>query len=425
MEQHGLADAGLAGHEDDTTGARDGVPGAILQHVEGVLPLQQPHRAIVGEPDSSGHRCRLLAELPGLDARSSLGRVCDPGRNGAPIVVPAEVGAFTGEPIPLHPVRRVNLTTLVDNAVDLLATDLGPAHRRGLGTWPRGQRPGHQLDPVVEGPVAEHGFSALVDVELADGAVHRLLYDTGVSPDGMVTNMRRLGLAPDSVEAVVCSHGHFDHTTGLDGLSRAVGGGVKLPVVVHPEFWTRRRIALPGRDPWDLPSTSRTALEGVGFAIVERPEPSFLLAESVLITGEVARTTDFERGMPAHEALRDDGWRPDPLVLDDQALVVHVSGRGLVVLTGCGHAGIVNIVRYARALTGVEPVYAVVGGFHLTLPGAEQLIDATVTALADLAPQVVVPAHCTGWRATHELATRLPAAFVPNYVGTRLELAAA
>jgi len=342
-----------------------------------------------------------------------------------PTIVPAEAEAFAGERIPLRPVRRVHVTTLIDNTVDVLAADAGPARRRVLTDWPRLAAPVHQDDLGVDGPVAEHGFSALVEVELEDGGVHRLLFDTGVSPDGMVENMRRLELAPDTVEAVVCSHGHFDHTTGLDGLSRALGGSAHLPVLVHPEFWARRRIALPGREPWELPATSRGALEGIGFDIIERPEPSFLFAGSVLVTGEVPRTTDFEQGFAIHQALRGDGWEPDPLVLDDQALVVHLAGRGLVVVTGCGHAGVVNILRYARALTGVDRVHAVLGGFHLTGRLFEPVIGPTVDALGQLAPDFVVPAHCTGWRGMHELANRLPAAFVPNSAGTRLELTAA
>jgi 7,8-dihydropterin-6-yl-methyl-4-(beta-D-ribofuranosyl)aminobenzene 5'-phosphate synthase len=237
--------------------------------------------------------------------------------------------------------------------------------------------------------------------------------------------MRRLGPAPDSVEAVVCSHGHFDHTTGLDGFARALGGRANLPVVIHPEFWSQRRIALPGREPYVLPTVSRGALEGAGFTIVEEVKPSFLFEASVLITGEVARSTDFERGMMVHQARRGDTWEPDPLILDDQALVLHVRGRGLIVLTGCGHAGIVNITRYARALTGVQQVHAVVGGFHLTGTIFEPLILPTVNALAALAPDVVLPAHCTGWQAMHELANRLPDAVTQNGVGTRLELTAA
>lgn len=339
--------------------------------------------------------------------------------------VPAEIDAFRGERVPLHPVRRVHVTTLVDNTLDVLAADSGPAKRHPLPGWPRRPAAVHQDGRVVDGPVGEHGFSALVEVEASDGQVHRLLFDTGISPDGMVTNMRRLSLDPDSVAAVVCSHGHFDHTTGLDGLARALGGAAKLPVVLHPQFWSRRRIALPGRDPWELPTTSRAGLEGLGFEIIERPEPSFLFGGSVLITGEVARTTDFELGFAPHQALRNGRWEPDPLILDDQALIVHIEGRGLLVITGCGHAGVVNIVRYARALTGIEHVHAIVGGFHLTGALFEPVIAPTVEALGALAPDVVLPAHCTGWRAMHELANRMPAAFIANSVGTRLELAAA
>jgi len=352
--------------------------------------------------------------------------MCDPGHILLdPTIVPAEAEAFAGERITLRPVRRVHVTTLIDNTVDVFAADAGPARRRVLPDWPRLAAPVHQDDLGVDGPLAEHGFSALVEVELDNGGVHRLLFDTGVSPDGMVENMRRLEVAPDTVEAVVCSHGHFDHTTGLDGLSRALGGSAHLPVLVHPEFWARRRIALPGREPWELPATSRGALAGIGFDIIERPEPSFLFAGSMLVTGEVPRTTDFEQGFAIHQALRGGGWEPDPLILDDQALVVHLAGRGLVVVTGCGHAGVVNIVRYARALTGVNRVHAVLGGFHLTGALFEPVIGPTVEALGELGPDLVVPAHCTGWRGMHELANRLPAAFVPNSVGTRLELTAA
>jgi 7,8-dihydropterin-6-yl-methyl-4-(beta-D-ribofuranosyl)aminobenzene 5'-phosphate synthase len=124
--------------------------------------------------------------------------------------------------------------------------------------------------------------------------------------------------------------------------------------------------------------------------------------------------------MPAgHQAWRDGQWRHDPLVHDDQAIVLHVRDKGLVVLTGCGHAGIVNIVRHAKRLTGVERLYAVLGGLHLR---DGPIIEATVTALAAERPAVLVPAHCTSWRAQHALAAGLPAAFRPNAVGSRFAL---
>jgi len=142
----------------------------------------------------------------------------------------------------------------------------------------------------------------------------------------------------------------------------------------------------------------------------------------VLITGEVDRTSGFEPGFPPQQALRGGRWEPDPLVLDDQALILNVRDKGLVVLTGCGHAGIVNITRYARRLTGLDTLYAVIGGFHLGGPLFEPLIPRVCAELGKLSPAVIVPAHCTGWAAQRALADRFPAASIPNTVGTRFEL---
>ena len=354
--------------------------------------------------------------------------MCDetrPSGGAVARVTPRPVGDATVEPIAVEPVDRVVLTTLVDNVSDMLLLDQGPAKRFGLLSlpgMPRVPEPLFEQGETVEGLHAEHGFSMLVTVERGDRRTH-VVYDTGMSPDGMATNMRRLGVDAGDVEVVVLSHGHFDHTTGLDGFVRTVGRP-NIPVVVHPGLWAQRRLNIPGIDPIEIPTMSKRALIGAGFEIVEQREPSLLFDHSVLITGEVARTTGFETGLPFHEAHHDHGWEPDPLVLDDQALIVHLRGAGLVVLTGCGHAGIVNIVRYAQRLTGVDRVHAVVGGFHLNGPLFAPLVEPTVDALAELAPQVIVPAHCTGWEASHAIATRLPDAHIQNSVGTRYELAA-
>ena len=323
-------------------------------------------------------------------------------------------------PVPLEPVDSVELVSLIDNVTDAFMPDQGPASRSGSSV--RAQRPAALMADgwVPDALIAEHGFSLLATVTKGDSA-HRLLFDTGTSPDGMIENMRRLEIDPGSVEAVVCSHGHFDHTTGLDGLIRAVGPA-SLPVLIHPHFWRRRRVLIPGREPREIPSTSRGALEGAGFEIIEERQPSFLLDGSVLITGEVPRVTGYEPGFPPQQAWLGQAWQPDPLVLDDQALIVHVAGRGLVVVTGCGHAGVVNICRYARRLTGDLPLYAVIGGFHLNGPLFEPLIPRVLDDLGELNPQVVVPAHCTGWRAGHAMAARFGPAYIPNSVGTRFTL---
>jgi 7,8-dihydropterin-6-yl-methyl-4-(beta-D-ribofuranosyl)aminobenzene 5'-phosphate synthase len=326
------------------------------------------------------------------------------------------------DPITLEPVDEVVVVSLVDNSFDALLADDGPARRAtfyGMGTV---DAPGFVGEATTPGLVAEHGFSALVRVRR--GATwHTVLFDTGVSPNGLVDNADRLGLDLADIEVVVLSHGHWDHTGGLAGLARR-RGRAGLPLTVHPLVWIPRRIARPDKPVWELPTLSRSAIEAEGLAVVERRQPSLLLDGSLLITGEVDRTTDFERGLPYHEARRGERWEPDPLILDEQALVVHLRGRGLVVLTGCGHAGAVNIARHALRLTGVDRLHAFVGGFHLSGVAFEPLIAPTVEAFLGLAPDLIVPAHCTGWKATHRLAAALPAAFTPNAVGTTYTLTA-
>jgi 7,8-dihydropterin-6-yl-methyl-4-(beta-D-ribofuranosyl)aminobenzene 5'-phosphate synthase len=327
--------------------------------------------------------------------------------------------------VELQPVDRLRVTILMDNVTDPLIPDSGPVTRI---SWPKALAERAPQVPslvategaVPDALIAEPGFSALVRVE-KNGRERTLLFDTGVSPRGMVENMRRLGLSLGDVEVIVLSHGHWDHVTGMEGVTSAIGR-LNLPVLIHPEFWSRRRISFPGLDPVELPSTSRPALEGAGFEIIEERRPSFLLDGSVLITGEVDRTTEFETGFKGHEAFHHDGWQPDPLILDDQALVVRVRDRGLVVLSGCGHAGIVNTVRHALTLTGAEKIAAIVGGFHLSGPMFEGIIGPTVLALDELSPALIVPAHCTGWKAVHQLAARFPEAFVQPAVGATIEL---
>jgi 7,8-dihydropterin-6-yl-methyl-4-(beta-D-ribofuranosyl)aminobenzene 5'-phosphate synthase len=352
--------------------------------------------------------------------------VCDSSDHahggGADAVMPRAVEGAAVDPIALEPVDEVTITTLVDNSYDGLMGDMGPARRAPMARTKRVPAPQFFQGETVGGLVAEHGFAALVTTRRGTTS-HTLLFDTGVSPNGLADNLERLSLDSSAIEAIILSHGHFDHAGGFAGLAR-LRRRHGLPLTVHPLVWTKRRIVFPGLQ-WELPALSRQSLEAEGFDVVERRQPSLLLDGSILVTGEVDRTTDFETGMPFHEAEGDGGWEPDPLILDDQALVVHVRDRGLAVLTGCGHAGAVNICRYAQRLTGVDRLAGLFGGFHLTGPAFEPVIEPTVTALRDLGPAVVMPAHCTGWRAHHRLATELPEAYIPNAVGTTVTIAAA
>ena len=324
------------------------------------------------------------------------------------------------DPIALEPVDEVTITTLVDNTYDALLTGDERVTRTPFSAGLASARQFESGGTAV-GLVAEHGFAALVTVRRG-GTTSTVLFDTGISPDGMALNAERLCVDWSAVQGVVLSHGHFDHAGGFAGLAKATSS---FPMTVHPGIWTKRRLAPRGLEPSEMPTLSKRALEGEGFQVIERRVPSLLLDGCVLITGEVDRTTEFERGMPpAHQALVDGSWQHDPLVLDDQALVVNVRDKGLVVLTGCGHAGAVNIARHAMRLTAVPRLHALLGGLHLGGPAFEPVIAPTRDALTELAPALLVPGHCTGWRAQHALAAAFPDAWVPGSVGSSYRLSA-
>lgn len=348
--------------------------------------------------------------------------MCSDQVGEAEAVAPRPAGGEAVDPIHLEPVDEVVVTMLVDNSYDALLGSTDVARRAGLGKAPSVASTVMMAGQTSPGLIAEHGFSCLVTVR-RDGTSHTVLFDTGVSPHGMAANMERLGLRAGDIEAVVLSHGHFDHTGGLEGLAE-LRGRQGLPLLVHPMVWSRRRVVLPGGRDVELPTISRQAVEDEGFEVIERRQRSVRLDGSLLITGEIDRTTEFETGFPIHQRHTGDGWEPDPLIMDSQALVVNLRGRGLVVLTGCGHAGAVNIVRHAQRLTEVGTLHALLGGFHLTGPVFEPIIEPTIEALQAEQPGLVVPAHCTGWRAQHRLAAALPDAFVPNAVGTTYTIAA-
>ena len=246
--------------------------------------------------------------------------------------MPHPVAGRAADPIALAPADGVVVTTLVDNVYDALLTGDESVTRAPLAA---GTARAPQFEPgrTTVGLMAEHGFSALVTVRRGE-ATTSVLFDTGLSPDAMVTNAGRLGLDLSGVHAVVLSHGHFDHAGGLAGLAGRRGTR-SVPMVVHPLAWTRR-LARPSGGADDWPTLSKHALTGEGFEVIERRQPSLLLDRSLLITGEVDRTTDFEHGMPpAHQHWTGTTWEPDPLILDDQAFVVNVRGKGLVIVTGC------------------------------------------------------------------------------------------
>jgi 7,8-dihydropterin-6-yl-methyl-4-(beta-D-ribofuranosyl)aminobenzene 5'-phosphate synthase len=315
------------------------------------------------------------------------------------------------ERVSLEPVDAANVTVLVDNFIDALlpSGEVAQRPRVAYDMWEQGR---DQL-------IAEHGLSLALTIE-RNGHSASLIYDAGLSREAAIHNMDVLEVRLPDLRAIVMSHGHSDHHGGLEGMIRRVGSR-GMPLVVHPEAWRDRKVVFPTGTELHLPPPSRQDLDREGVEVTEERQPSLLIDGTVLVTGQVERVTDFEKGFPLNYGRsRNGGWEPDPWIWDDQAVVVSLKGKGLVVLSGCSHSGAVNVLRQARRLTGEDRVHAFVGGMHLTGGIFERLIPRTLDELVAIAPRWLVPGHCTGWKATHEIARRLPEAYVQTSVGTRL-----
>ena len=310
--------------------------------------------------------------------------------------------------ISLKPVDCVEVLSVMDNSVDVL-----------MGSTPVARRAPRPRDAHTRPQLrAEHGVSMLVTTH-GGGNRDSFLFDTGVTIDGVLHNMDVLEVKGNELHAVVLSHGHTDHTRGLMGLIKRYGRP-RIPIVLHPDAYLKRKNIQPdGRESEHIPPSKRD-LEAEDVEIIEGRGPTMLVGGHALITGQIPRTTPYEKGSPAQVAWIDGKWQPDPWIHDDQAVILNVKNKGLVVLTGCGHAGVINTLKHARELTGVNQIHAVIGGFHLTGPVFEPIIAPTVQALKEFNPSIIVPQHCTGWRATHLIAGEFPDAFVPNSVGTTM-----
>jgi len=292
---------------------------------------------------------------------------------------------------------HVAITTLTDNIASALA------------------RGGRFVERLRGSFIAEHGLSLLIEVT-AGGNRGSFLLDTGQGY-ALKHNMEELKLDAGSIQGVVISHGHYDHTGGLIELLNSVGR--ELPVVAHPDafkpsVWIRRRGSV--RAPF-LPVSKRRVEEAGGRLLLT--SCAFPLFTGALTTGEVERRTPFEQLEGVF--YLDEGEVSERPIKDDQAIIIVLKRRGLAIASGCSHSGIVNIVEQARRLTGINKVCCVVGGFHLA-GASEERVEKTIQYLKGLKADVVSPMHCSGFEFTCKAASELPDCFVANCVGTRISL---
>jgi len=316
----------------------------------------------------------------------------------------------------LRQVDRLEILVIVDNYVDLgLAAD----------KWVERPSLAHEIKKPGQTLLAEHGLCLLVTC-FSGNRSHSILLDSGRSTTATPSNMTYLKVDLNQVEAIVISHGHADHTGALAKTIEAIPGRVDLiahpDAFLNPRFFDRpdgTRITMP-------PVPGRTELDRLGANLIENEGPLLLADETILATGQIPRITSFEKrlidSLGAY-CVRDGQVVPDS-INDDQALVIKLNNGGLVVISGCAHAGIINTVLYAQELTGVTQIKAILGGFHLTGAGKDKVIEATVTKLKTLGPEKIVPMHCTGQKAVCRFASEMSESFITSSLGTRFILTA-
>lgn len=258
--------------------------------------------------------------------------------------------------------------------------------------------------------MGEWGLSILVEAESC-----KVLLDTGMSK-AAVYNADLLGIDLSTLDKIVLSHAHGDHTGGLREVLRRARRGIEI--IAHPDIWIPKYARFGETERYVGMPFLREGLEssGVTFTLTRKP---FKISDDIMTTGEIDMTNDYETIDDRLYERKGNQMIPDALA-DDLALIVR-TGQGLAVITGCAHRGIVNTVRHVQKLTGGEPIHTIIGGMHLYLSSQER-IEKTASELKKLGLQRLGASHCTGFNASIVLARELGEVFSLNNAGTQYML---
>jgi 7,8-dihydropterin-6-yl-methyl-4-(beta-D-ribofuranosyl)aminobenzene 5'-phosphate synthase len=270
---------------------------------------------------------------------------------------------------------------------------------------------------------AHHGLSVLLTATV-DGRKRTVLFDAGPAAATFERNTEILGVDFASIEAIVLSHGHWDHAGGLLAAVKSVArsrGSKTFTCYVHPGMFRQRATKRPDGQLYVnelVPDPEQ--LSGAGANVVNTREPQNVATGAFYVSGEIPRVTGYEAGVPNHLTRSLDGrsWEPDPLIMDERFVSVNVKGKGQFVFSACSHAGLINVLTHARSVFPSIPLYGAMGGLHLSGIN-ERVIPQTVADLKNFGLKVLAPGHCTGWRALSQMAREFGDVLVPSAVGKK------
>ena len=266
--------------------------------------------------------------------------------------------------------------------------------------------------------LGQHGISFLLTAE-RDGVIKNTLVDVAQDPAALIENINRMQIAISCIDAVVLTHCHYDHTKGVAKILREIGGK-DIPVIAHPDIFRTNFISDPYlRSIGIMDGDRREDIESSG-GILYLARNALEIMPGLISTGEVERITDFEEVGMSLFTIENDQVKGD-LMKDDISVVANVRGKGLVIVTGCSHAGIVNIIQQSIKLTGTKKIHGIIGGFHL-IEASEERIQKTALALKTFNPDWVYAGHCTGFRAQVELYNIFKEQFSPLHTGMIVEV---
>jgi 7,8-dihydropterin-6-yl-methyl-4-(beta-D-ribofuranosyl)aminobenzene 5'-phosphate synthase len=315
----------------------------------------------------------------------------------------------------------IEIRVLVDNATDSLSSNPPFVETEWAGLRHRGMK-------LLSGKClccAAHGLSYLITAR-SGSASHALLFDTGPDDSVFERNVRQLGVDPGTIEAMVLSHGHWDHSGAMPRalqMTTLANGGRRVPTYMHPEMFALRATqSRSGKLHTMEPVPSADLLAANGAEVIVTRDGQSLLDDLFYVSGEIPRVSAFERGFPGQVRQTASGdWEADEILPDERFVAVNVAGKGQVVFSACSHAGLINVLTEAKARFPDIPLYGVFGGFHLS-GGTESIIPETVEALAQFDLKLIAPGHCTGWRALSALAAAYGDRVVPTAVGKTFRL---
>lgn len=317
-------------------------------------------------------------------------------------------------------VDRLEAIVLVDNVTDSLSSNpnIAISEWTGLLTAGRLQRLSGRCTCC-----AHHGLSLLITAYVG-GSKRTVLFDTGPEAASFLRNAGILGVDFSAVEAVVLSHGHWDHAGGLVAAIEAISKArnrQSVDCLMHPGMFAERALQRPNGEFLKFESVpAANALATAGASVISTREPQFIADGAFYVSGEIPRVTPYEIGFPGHVRRGADGesWEADPLIMDERFVSVHVKDKGQLIFSACSHAGVVNVLSHARSLFPSVPLYGVMGGLHLA-GATEKIIPETIADIKQFGLKLLAPGHCTGWRAISAMTKVFGAELVPSAVGKR------